>query len=900
MKKIFKALICAGLVGAIAAGTLGAAGCGKKSGAKRDPEKDPLRLSIGAVDTKFNPMFYTAQNDGEIANMTQVSLITTDAEGKLRVGENYPTVALDYVETYYDTHGTVLATGDGNNISAAQGGNTNGDQNGTTTYEFVIKNGIKFSDGEPLTVLDVLFNLYVYLDPAYSGSSTIYSTRILGLQQYRQQDLSAGEDSDLSTAKYYQEADARIQNLLEYAKGNMEATEQILKDETAVKKQYKENLVSSWSTVSTSWVKAYENYNFTAAWQAYCLVENAIDYQYQMNEESQTMERVKDANDKYLTEFDPDHITGVVSSRGQDYTDGINAAVTDAAISEYMTEHPGATRADAELVLQGDYVVKRLSESRGVEYILTYTSTYSQIREAFMLDAMAQDTEGKEMVAENISGITVGHTSDSNYNNTFNGKTYSEDHDVLKVTIRGVDPKAKWNFGFSVAPLHYYSGTYNGVNYKQEALDEYAHRNEPNGTFYDGKATHFGVKYRDVKFLNEVLGNEEKSGLPIGAGAYKCCTYQYGSNPDRGTFFYLRTAYFERNENFTTLGSGVENAKIKYVTYRETSDDAIIQRLQAGEIDYGEPTATAKNYSLLSGFDKISYLAGGYGYVGINPKYVEDIDVRRGIMTAFNTDPIVEYYGLSLVNIIHRPMSTTSWAYPENATAYYPSAENGQDVIDVIEAGGKWVYNQANNTWRTRNNSITNHKFKYTFTIAGETTDHPAFDMFIDARNLLRGVGFDISVETDVQALQKLVTGDLAVWAAAWSSSIDPDPYQIYSLSSKASSTNNWYKGGIVDSGANGKYGKEFEIASQLNDKIMLGRRTLVQADRKEIYGACLDLIMELAVEYPTYQRNNLCVFKSSVLDINTMYTDRTGVGLGEASFNMAPLGELWKLNYVK
>ena len=39
---------------------------------------------------------------------------------------------------------------------------------GRTEYEFLIKKDIKFSDGTTLTIKDVLFNMYVYLDPAYT------------------------------------------------------------------------------------------------------------------------------------------------------------------------------------------------------------------------------------------------------------------------------------------------------------------------------------------------------------------------------------------------------------------------------------------------------------------------------------------------------------------------------------------------------------------------------------------------------------------------------------------------------------------------------------------------------------------------------------------------------------
>ena len=43
---------------------------------------------------------------------------------------------------------------------------------------------------------DVLFNLYVYLDPAYTGSSTIYSTDIVGLKEYRTQESRENEQDN--------------------------------------------------------------------------------------------------------------------------------------------------------------------------------------------------------------------------------------------------------------------------------------------------------------------------------------------------------------------------------------------------------------------------------------------------------------------------------------------------------------------------------------------------------------------------------------------------------------------------------------------------------------------------------------------------------------------------------
>ena len=912
MKKILKGLICVSLAGAMAAGMVGAAGCKDNnnpgSGAHivyRDSETSPLRLAIGAVDEKFNPMYYTSLNDGTIASLTQVSLITADAEGKLAVGEDQPTVALDYLETYYDAQDKKLATGDGRTITALPGGNTEGDANGYTTYEFVIKNGMKFSDGEPLTVMDVLFNLYVFLDPRYSGSNTIYSTRIKGLKAYRDNNPNAVDDGTGSTMNptLYSNANKRYEDLFKWA--DNKSTTYSEADLDKVTDLYKDEINSSWNSIATSYPTVYEDYYFDEAWKAFFFMEGIFEEQKRPNDNGVDV-RFKDKNGKYPTEVDPDDVTGVISDRGQGLITMMNAATTDALIKDYIARNPGVSEEYAKLALQKetalDYLHAANTEGKsGIKKILQDYSFASTVINAFYDDELTNDTKKQERLVKSIEGITVSRSD------TFNGKSLSEEHDILKIKVVGVDPKAKWNFGFTVSPMHYYSThNFEGKDYIKAAMDEYKA-----GKVYDGTATEFGVEYGDVNFINEVLSASNKNGLPVGAGPYKCCTYQYGqSNLNASTFFYGYMAFFERNTYFETMGEEIENAKIKYVTYKVTNDDQIVNSLKAGEIDYGEPIAKADNQSALLGMSQITYQTGGYGYVGINPKYVPDIEIRRAIMMAFDTSHLRDYYGNSLVNVINRPMSNTSWIYTDGyydpaSEPYYTRATTAQQIIDYIQANGEWRYEGG--TWRNRSTGAVGLSFD--FTIAGESTDHPAYDMFTYAKRLLESAGFSISVGTDPRALTKLVTGDLTVWAAAWSSSIDPDPYQIYSIYSQASSTKNWNKDNIVRNPQD--FPMENLIANVLNEKIMAGRQTLDPEERAAIYAestttitkkedikteaqlrqlSTLDLIMQMAVEFPTYQRYDLCVFNGNVLDRNSM--------TAKPSHNMGPISELWKVSY--
>lgn len=938
MKKILKGLICAGICSTFA--LTGLTGCGVAS-AHRDPESSPLRLAIGAVDFNFNPLFYTSANDGTIANLTQASLLTADENGELAYGENFPTVTLDYKETYFsDPEGTNVVD--------------EGSTSGSTAYEFVIKNGVKFSDGTPLTVMDVLFNLYVYLDPLYSGSATIYSTKIQGLQAYRQQRLDADENEDLT--QYYANANRRIDDLIRWCdEDGVTPTDEMKADLRTVKDLYHKELETDWNNLSTSWEDTYKDYRFTSAWQAFYFAEAIVNKQQYYNANNNLADRFYDVNDngekddgeKYLTDFDPEFPRSAainidpatcgydVSRLGTDLTNEINAAVTDQAINEFMAANSGYTYEDAKLKLQGDYAINYVYENRtgekwgtptdamgtGVSYILSYCATAGKAFDEFVRDERTKGVPEGDLEIPRISGITVSR------DDYFHGKRLDEEHDILKIMINGVDPKAKWNFSFAIVPMHYYST----AALTQAAMQDYA-----DGKVYKGTATNFGVKYKNSDFMKE-LAASDKTSVPVGAGPYKCCSHNMNGEQVTGSnFYYNKMAYYERNENFTTLGSGIENAKIKYVTYKEMSDDKIVAALKANEIDYGTPIAKSANQKEVNtgNLKQTTYQTGGYGYVGINPKSEElrSVYVRQAIMYSFNTEPIVQYYGQELVSLINRPMSVTSWASPENPKnitdpsqkpkRYYEMTNdllNGRSeeefIRELVGKSGTYSYNEGTG----RIEDFNGTQLKLTFTIAGESTDHPSYNMFIKSKQFLERCGFKIDVEHSALALQKLTTGDLQVWAAAWSSSIDPDPYQIYSLYSNASSTKNWYKTGIEeDGGSDSKnLAYEYKIAEALTAKIELGREQLKEADRTITYGkssttrklseaqsdaefdnilnnlCCLDLIMEMAVEFPTYQRNELCVYNAAVLDDTTMR-------IADASFNMGPIDQLWKVGYRK
>ncbi len=77
----------------------------------------------------------------------------------------------------------------------------------------------------------------------------------------------------------------------------------------------------------------------------------------------------------------------------------------------------------------------------------------------------------------------------------------------------------------------------------------------------------------------------------------------------------------------------------------------------------------------------------------------------------------------------------------------------------------------------------------------------------------------------------------------------------------------------------------------QLSEIIDLARETLDVKIRKEYYAEALDLVMELAVELPTYQRSDLFAYNASIIDASTL-TPKS-----ELTSHNGPLSRIWEVS---
>ena len=444
----------------------------------------------------------------------------------------------------------------------------------------------------------------------------------------------------------------------------------------------------------------------------------------------------------------------------------------------------------------------------------------------------------------------------------------------MTVTLDKVDATAIYQLGVTIAPMHYYG--------------------DP--SLYDYDNDQFGFPKGDLSSVRA------KTTVPMGAGPYKYIKYEDG------------VVYFEANDSYF-LGA----PKTKYLNFQQCmSDDDKLNGVITGTIDIADPTFSndsveaieKANGGELDGSkittDTVDNL--GYGYLGMSAACVNvggdpgseaSKDLRKAFATVFSVYrnvAIESYYG-ERASVINYPISNTSWA------ALQPT-DDGYKVAFSVDVNGNDIYT-SDMTAEQRYDAALQAALGY-FEAAGYTVedgkltaapagakleyevqipadgsgDHPSFMMISEASKALATIGMNLIV-TDLSDSSGLWDGidarQVDMWCAAWSATVDPDMYQIY-YSDVADHNGdpgigkNPY-GGPAQGGSN----KMYCIAdADLDNMILTARESLDQSYRKTMYKACLDIVVDWAVEVPVYQRQNAIIFSTERVNMSTVTPDIT------------------------
>ena len=836
---------------------------------------DAFVIMTESLDGLFNPFFSTSANDGTIVAMTQIGMLSSklneDGEVDVAFGENEATVTLDFEQSELN-------------------------ENNETVYTFVIKNGIKYSDGHPLTMEDVLFNFYVYLDPVYTGSATIYSTDIKGLAAYRNQSLGADSDNnseDTINQTAASRASQRVMTLV-----------QLYWD---TNKKFNGSSASTNNVTYAQMVEAIKAYNIQADLGYLSAVATSdkhseITYQNLLNDYELALKYFREELESDFKNAKDAYTESPYKEHDEFKNEVFCFMFAEGFITPEYEKIPGTNKDDKskiksfvynynhEAITTKEAAIEKVyndTVTQSLDAILLYWATASKLNTEFTAKAkevILRESAIGGLIVPNIEGIvSLGHTT-ATEKVTVNGTEYkvahdhdengapvnADEYDVLQITINGVDPKAVWNFAFSVAPQHYYGkGSAVGV---------------------DIANNQFGVEFSSFDYMRDVLQTPDNNKLPMGAGAYKVTDRSGSDNPDRNDFFSNNIVYFKANTYFETVGEGITNPKIEKVRYQVISASNAIAALEEGSVHYITPQYSKDNYTKIAELEKRNFESLltdqlGYGYIGINASKITNLNIRKAIMCAMNTTLALDYYASGTASQIYWPMSKVSWAYPKGP------GDNITNDKDYPQPGGTFNVADAEaaiqSYMQAAGVSAGHPDLSVTFTIAGSNlNDHPTYKTFRDAAELLNKLGWDVSVEPDTQALTKLATGSLEVWAAAWGSTIDPDLYQVYHKNSTATSTLAWGYPHIKAAGSE----EEKSILNNLSDKIEAARETTDRTTRSALYKEAMSLILDLAIELPVYQRSTVYVYNTNVINPDTVPD--------VVNPYSSPLDRIWELEF--
>ena len=736
------------------------AGCGNttapaESGApaeSAEPASDnsdtPLVVGYSPFSSKFSPFFAETAYDQDVASMTAISLLTSDRTGAIVYngieGETINYNGTDY--TYYGPADLVVTE----------------NADGTVYYDFTLRDDLVFSDGEPITIDDVIFSMYVLCDPTYDGASTLYAQPIEGMEEYR-----SGMDTR--------------QNLILAAGPDA----------------YAENEFYTEDQYNTFWAA------FNAAGEKFA--QEIIDYVVALGyAEEGNVAAAASAWGYELAEdaTAADFFAAIVDNYGYDLSDdGINAETAGTSISAFI---------EAELGDAAD------------EY-----------------KAGVQTGES----AANISGIQK--TGD-----------YS-----MRVVTTKVDATAIYQLGVTIAPLHYYG----------------------DASLYDYDNNSFGFTKGDLSHVRSVTTK------PMGAGPYKFIKFDNG------------VVNFEANDLYYQGAP-----KTKYINFLETQEADKLNGVVTGTIDITDPSFSkdvvaaveSANGGTLNGdvitVNTVDNL--GYGYIGMCSKVMNvggepDSEASKNLRKAFGTifsvyrDVAIDSYYGERASVINYPISNTSWAAPQ-------PTDDGYKVAFSVDVDGNDIYTSdmtaeqkyeaakqaALGFFEAAGYTVEDGKLtaapegaalEYELWIPGDGVgDHPSFMVCTLASDALKSIGMNLIIN-DLTNSSDLWTAldaqTVAMWAAAWGATVDPDMYQIYYAD-------------VANGGANaGGSNYMYAIADEELDQLILDARASTdQTFRKAMYKACLDIVIDWAVEIPVYQRQNAIIFSTERVNMDTVTPDIT------------------------
>lgn len=431
---------------------------------------------------------------------------------------------------------------------------------------------------------------------------------------------------------------------------------------------------------------------------------------------------------------------------------------------------------------------------------------------------------------------------------------------TASITVEGYSATTVYNLTSYIIPLHYYG----------------------DASKYDYDNNQFGFDFGDTSSI-------QSNNKPMGSGPYMFDRYEN------------KIVYFTANENYWQGAP-----KTKEMQFKETGESDKVAALGTATADVTNPSGSKAKLEEIASYNSNGEADGdvlttsmvdnrGYGYVGINAHTVNvggdsgseaSKNLRKAFATLFavyRSIAMDSYYG-DAASVIEYNISNTSWAAPqptdEGYTVAYSTDVDGNPIYTAdmneddkyaaaLEAAKNYLI-AAGYTWDEASGKFTaapeGAKLGYEVMIPADGSgDHPSFMLLEYVRDAMAQLGITLTINdlTDSSILWSTIDSDThEMWCAAWQTTRDPDMY------------GNWHSDNIIGKGTADNNGNIED--AELDALIMEGRASTDQTYRKAIYKQCLDIINDWSVSIPIYQRQNVILFSTERINLDTVTPDIT------------------------
>ena len=139
---------------------------------EQEKVKTPLVVALSEYDNTCNPFYQTGEFDKLVNELTGVKLFARDRHGRI-IHNGIDGERVMYGGTYYEYTGLADVT------------ESYDEELDETVYAISLRRDVAFSDGEILDADDLIFTLYMLLDPSMASVSDLQGAGIKGEVNYR-------------------------------------------------------------------------------------------------------------------------------------------------------------------------------------------------------------------------------------------------------------------------------------------------------------------------------------------------------------------------------------------------------------------------------------------------------------------------------------------------------------------------------------------------------------------------------------------------------------------------------------------------------------------------------------------------------------------------------------------